>query len=62
MSTISITCDAERCRYQADGSCTKESVTLANAPFTYLSFEAVGGWQTQDGDEQFCQDFAERSD
>ena len=61
MSTT-ITCDAARCRHHTDGQCTLEAVTLANAPFTYLSFEAVGGWQTNDGDEQFCQDFAERSD
>lgn len=58
MSTT-ITCDAERCRHQHSGRCTKEAVTLANAPFRYLAFEAVGGWQTSDADEQFCQDFAE---
>ena len=52
MSTI-ITCDAQRCRHHEDGHCSKDAVTLANADFTYLSFEAVGGWQTSDGDEQF---------
>lgn len=61
MSTRTIYCDAELCRHHDGGSCTKETVTLANASFRYLSFEAVGGWQRLDADEQFCQDFAERS-
>lgn len=61
MSTRSIYCDAELCRHHLSGECTRTTVTLANAPFRYLSFEAVGGWQTVDADEQFCQDYAERS-